>query len=206
MNDNILVSENHMYFSCTRAYYVFASNTQDVLDYIKTDNNSYSSYYELSSALTGKECSEYYKEEYDEELNNKYNNCMFESCSNIKESFNSKLKTLIWDTKAEDVAKQALEEIKTTKQKGITDFKYNSDHYFNYTYYYLILENANSLENFGFEYNSYYNNFVDKINNIFKNASLINEFCYGGCGGGGGDPVLLNEELCHKYNLTCDRW
>lgn len=28
----------------------------------------------------------------------------------------------------------------------------------------------------------------------------------GGMGTGPGDPILLTEELCNEYNLTCDRW
>lgn len=84
---------------------------------------------------------------------------------------------------------------------GITNLRVDADnHKIKYIYSRLMLDG--DYENFGKEYNSAQNAFGNNLNGVFSNAWLVR---VGGCGDAV-EPKLLNEDLCNKYHLTCDRW
>lgn len=56
-------------------------------------------------------------------------------------------------------------------------------------------------ENLNNEFNERHNQIISKVREILKTATKED----GGCGDYY-EPAPLTEELCNKYNLTCDRW
>lgn len=103
---------------------------------------------------------------------------------------------LVVDNNKENSLLNQLNNIKNSKNPNIISFNYTYDkntHKFNYSYQYLYSSNFSKILN------------GNKISNILNN-SIVN-WTGGLCGGGDGEPpVILNETLCTKYQLTCDRW
>jgi len=116
---------------------------------------------------------------------------------------------LVFDTTKEQAASNNLKAIMNMK-KGFSDEKWSSfeNHKLQYTFHYLLF-GYNAMEG---EFT--HNRFNDEMNaNINDKAwayekKIVNTGDYygGGCGDAPGEPVLLTQELCNEYHLTCDRW
>lgn len=200
LNDNILVYEVEMgiYKICASRYIIFADSIADNLSLFK-DKSSNS--YLLENGLDVSKCPTY------EEDATKHNECLESECTNLKETLNIGIESLKYDSEAEEKASESLKELKEQILPGIIEFAYsNNNHKYTYTYKALLLESNQDLDEFGTSYNKQYNNFTSKINDIFKNGTIIDESCNGACGIGPGNAELLTEALCNKYHLTCDRW
>lgn len=84
--------------------------------------------------------------------------------------------------------------------KEVVNYSVNLDDY-KITYFYDYLEFSESDEDLYNKFKANTDEFNDSINDILADAFYS--------GGGCGDyiePVILDEELCDKYNLVCDRW
>lgn len=84
--------------------------------------------------------------------------------------------------------------------KEVVNYSVNLDDY-KITYFYDYLEFSESDEDLYNKFKANTDEFNDSINDILEDAFYS--------GGGCGDyiePVILDEELCDKYNLVCDRW
>lgn len=196
LNDNIMVTEQsygiYSGVGCGGWYgrYVFTTNASTILAEYKGYANSYSP--ESHSIISGLGYDDY--------------DALVEACKTVTADFNSKLDDLTYDTAKESAAKSILEKYKNAKTRGISDFDYSiDDHAFTYSYKYLYIENAESFGDFGKKFNQLQN--LSDLNSAFKSIEYVSDFCYGGCGSGDSSKLqMLNESLCSKYNLTCDRW
>lgn len=100
------------------------------------------------------------------------------------------------NTTQETKLKNTLNKYKNGKYKGITNVTYEEqNHRFVLSYNYISFNGLN-VNSIGEQANK-------EINNILSNATLFKETCgsfnnY--------QNLTLTEDLCNKYNLTCDRW
>ncbi len=119
------------------------------------------------------------------------------------EEWTNNFSKLVFDVEKENKAINALEKLSQTPYKGIADLNYyNNNHYIGYDYYYLRPSDSNYYKNIYDNLNMVKNNYQKEINTILSGSYAV---CVGGAGN---DPekTALNEELCQKYNLNCDRW
>ncbi len=104
--------------------------------------------------------------------------------------------TLKINVNQENYFKNVLDKYKNSKYPGLANINYKEEnHMFSLSYNYLAFN--------GLNVNSAGETFNKEINNILSDATLFKGPC------GGFDfyqNVTLDEELCNKYNLTCDRW
>lgn len=201
LNDNILVYEieTGVYNLCTPRYYTFASNITDNLTLFKDKYSK--NYYKLENGLDESICPSYNDDA------NEHNSCIEKQCENLKVNLTTSIENFKYDTKVEEEASQKLKDLKDANTPGIINFTYtDQNHRYTYEYKALLLASSQDLDEFSISYNKRYNSFESELNNIFKNANIIDETCNGACGIGPGNTVTLTEDLCNKYNLTCDRW
>lgn len=97
---------------------------------------------------------------------------------------------------------EKLEKIKSSKQRNVANFEYNyseENGTISYKYNYLVIldENIYKLPE---EFNS-----ETEAEKLLKDPNI--NITQGMCGDMYGDVgIILDEKLCNKYNLTCDRW
>ena len=116
------------------------------------------------------------------------------------DSFNLISNTLGFNTQKENNAIIALEQIKANLPVGIINFNYTFvNHEFTYSWSGLNL--YGDYGDFSKEWNNQRLNWTSKLNTAFEGATAFNTGC-----GDMKEPKLLTQELCNKYNLTCDRW
>jgi len=116
--------------------------------------------------------------------------------------FLDRLNEFTFDTAKEETTKSALDAINPNSTIGIKDYGSSyENHGFSYYYRYLSIYNYESLGQFGRDYTNLQQNFRNNFDNIFEGAY----FAGGGCGDFQ-EPILLTQELCADYGLTCDRW
>ena len=116
------------------------------------------------------------------------------------DSFNLISNTLGFNTQKENNAIIALEQIKANLPVGIINFNYTFvNHEFTYSWSGLNL--YGDYGDFSKEWNNQRLNWTSKLNTAFEGSTEFNTGC-----GDIKEPKLLTEELCNKYNLTCDRW
>ncbi len=122
-----------------------------------------------------------------------------------------------FDTAKENNAKNTLENIKNKKYKGIifesnigsnysnreNNFDFSENHCFSYKYEYLNV-NKETLNTLYTGIESVRNNLNSELNNITSGAIKVTLPGYGVYGQHEGG--ILNEDMCQKYNLVCDRW
>ena len=116
------------------------------------------------------------------------------------DSFNLISNTLGFNTQKENNAIIALEQIKANLPVGIINFNYTFVNH-EFTYRWSGLNLYGDYDDFSKEWNSQRLNWTSKLNTAFEGATEFNTGC-----GDIKEPKLLTEELCNKYNLTCDRW
>ena len=119
-----------------------------------------------------------------------------------RNDYNATDKTnLIYDTQKETIVINQLLSLSNEKNIGISNFKASiSDHKITYGFDTLyFVEDYNGLKR---ELENKQSNLDLKINNILVGHIGISDEC----GNMPEAPTLLTEELCNKYNLTCDRW
>jgi hypothetical protein len=117
-------------------------------------------------------------------------------------NYNATDKTnLIYDTQKETSVINQMLSLSNEKNIGISNFKASiSDHKITYGFDTLyFVEDYNGLKR---ELENKQSNLDLKINNILVGHIGISDEC----GNMPEAPTLLTEELCNKYNLTCDRW
>ena len=104
--------------------------------------------------------------------------------------------TLKINTAKETSFKNTLDKYKNGRYKGIANVNYTEDnHRFTFTYDYISFNGLKVSSN-GEAANK-------EIQGILSSATKFE----GPCGGFDGyENKVLNEELCSKYNLDCDRW
>lgn len=109
-------------------------------------------------------------------------------------AINEELGNLKFDTAKEAIAKEILS-IVTGKEEGLFNFYYKYDnHKFVYNYEYIRFKDL--------KYKTKAMDLNNKINVIFKDSIIFSRSCKEILG----EYIILNEALCNKYNLTCDRW
>lgn len=121
----------------------------------------------------------------------------------ISESkFNELSSKLTRDKSVEKRIVEKLEKIKSSKQRNVANFEYNyskENGTISYKYNYLVIldENIYKLPE---EFNS-----ETEAEKLLKDPNInITQVM---CGDMYGDEgIILDEKLCNKYNLTCDRW
>ncbi len=124
----------------------------------------------------------------------------YEGCVAFSE-YENKESQIKYDASKEEATSAALKTISKKKIRGVTDFSYSfSDHKFKYEFEGLDVyyENEKLFKNLS----DGLKNELQQIYNLFKNSYSV----YGACGTSPEPPTLLDEALCKKYNLTCDRW
>lgn len=121
----------------------------------------------------------------------------------ISESkFNELSSKLTRDKSVEKRIVEKLEKIKSSKQRNVANFEYNyseENGTISYKYNYLVIldENIYKLPE---EFNS-----ETEAEKLLKDPNI--NITQGMCGDMYGDEgIILDEKLCNKYNLTCDRW
>lgn len=202
LNENILVVESGSGIGggsgCGGEYYhyVFVTNAASVLsDYGQAREFKAGNHSSVSNI------------HYDDYANDDdYYAAKMNACSIAVSDFESKVATLQYDTAKENAAISVLEKYKNSTTKGIGEVTYSvNNHAFSYFYTYLYMENANSFGEFGKQFNQLGN--LSDVESAFKSITLISNYCYGGCGDYQEPEIkVLDESLCSKYNLTCDRW
>lgn len=111
-----------------------------------------------------------------------------------KEKFESNFDRIKFDVKKENEAKDKLNSV-DDKTEGMTDFNYKyNNHRFIYHYMYVAFKDE--------KYTTTATKLNKDINNVFKDSIRF----LGTCGGMFDEYKLLDEELCDKYHLVCDRW
>lgn len=205
LNENILVVENSTGISSGSVFcdkdttidYMFVTNASSVLGEYKDYGNSYIA--EKHSSVSSIKMNDYASED-------DYYADVEAACKVAVSDFQNKKGMLIYDTAKENVAIGVLEKLKSNTNKGISGFTYDvSNHAFSYNYKYLHMENEKSFGDFGKQFNQLYN--FPELTNAFKSITYISDNCRRGCGDMYEPEVkVLNESLCNKYNLTCDRW
>lgn len=205
LNENILVSEYSTGISsgpvfCDRHTtfdYVFVTNASSVLGDYKDYQNSY-------IAQNHPSVSSIKRNNYSND--DEYDAAIESACSIAISDFQTKKNMLTYDTTKENAAISVLEKLKNSTNKGISGFTYDvSNHAFSYSYGYLYMENAKSFDDFGKKFNQLSN--ISELNNAFKSITYLSDNCHRGCGDMYEPEVkVLNESLCSKYNLNCDRW
>ena len=119
-----------------------------------------------------------------------------------RNDYNATDKTnLIYDTQKETIVINQLLSLSNEKNIGISNLKASiSDHKITYGFDTLyFVEDYNGLKR---ELENKQSELHSKINNILVGHIGISDEC----GNMPEAPTLLTEELCNKYNLTCDRW
>lgn len=129
--------------------------------------------------------------------------------SNI-ENFTDKYSQLQFDSTKEQQALNALERKKNLLAPGVGDFVYdkNENNVINYSISYLTLsyEMSEQFSTLNEQLSNSINNFENKIYfDIFGDAVFFS-LGFGFGYGPDEEGILLTEELCTKYNLTCARW
>ena len=192
LNENILVYESWFSTKTCGSGIVFSDNIKTVLKDYK--GSSYSKYYEMYDEFSN----DYFKLE-DYATYEEYYDA-------IDADFDSKVETLTYNkTSAQKAHDEILKLLKSTK--GLIDYDVNNDEKdFIATGHYLYISNESSLGKFGRTFNKYYYDLQDNIDKIINKYGGV-RLASGGCGGGDEiPPIVLNEELCQKYNLNCARW
>lgn len=120
-------------------------------------------------------------------------------CDITTSKFDELYGQLTVDETAKNAFIQQMENFKGKKMKNVANyyFEYTDGLQFNYSYEYLVI--VDNIYGLGDAFTS--NEEISKV----LSSPIINSY-YGPCGGGGSEPMLLNEELCNKYNLNCSRW
>ena len=119
----------------------------------------------------------------------------------IPEEYQSKYSELTYDTAKEAQAIKELESLKNQLPTFFAEFNYwNNEHKMGYRYDTITLVEGN-LGQFSNDWEAKRNNFKNKLKTIFADAYLFMGAC-----GTGPEEKLLDEAVCKKYNLTCDRW
>ena len=200
LNDNILVSEEHIYLSrCSNIYYIFTiKGLKDFRD-LKTINR------ELSYFEDGVDESACKERNNEEELLN----CKKEQCKQIKEKFDKAYKSFTFNEDLEIRVKEALDKLKKEKRTTVANLNYTiNNHRFSFDYMYLTLKGKDIPDDFKKSYENRQKVFNTQLNTIFKKAAYINENCLDNCNikKEASKTVLLDESLCKKYNLKCSRW
>lgn len=148
-----------------------------------------------------------FKEVFGNYLNDNRNSLYVYDCDGECESgaisrteFDELSKNLIVDTAKLNRIVEKLQNIKSTTYKNVKDFNYDYDlnkGTFSYTYYTLGISDyyIDKLPN---EMGKYIPDVLRGETGIYTTT--------GPCGTGPGEPMLLTEELCKQYNLTCSRW
>lgn len=201
LNDNILVYEieTGVYPICNPRYYIFSSNVADQLSLFQDKSNKYS--YLLDNGVDESKCTSYDVDA------TEHNECIQSQCNSLYSTYAIALTNLQYNETLESSASEKLKAIKERTIIGVTNFEYTDEtHRFTYQYKALMLSSNQDLDTFATAYNNNYNSFVNELNTIFKEGSIIDESCNGACGIGPGSTVLLTESLCNTYNLTCDKW
>lgn len=113
---------------------------------------------------------------------------------NEEDNFDELISRLEVDDEAKvKTLKEQLNSLKDDKNPNIVNFNYNIDNYeFSYSYQYLSSSNFSSILN------------NKKVSNIINN-SIIN-WTGESCSTPKSEEKELDESLCNKYNLNCDRW
>lgn len=205
LNENILVVEESTGISSgpvfcdrnTTVDYVFVTNASSVLGDYKTYGNSYIA--QDHSSVSSIERNNYLTED-------EYNAAIDSACTVAVSDFRNKKGMLTYDTAKENAAISVLEKLKNGTNKGVAEFTYDvNNHAFSYSYKYLSMENAKSFGDFGKQFNQLSN--FSELENAFKSITYLSDNCHRGCGDMYEPKVkVLNESLCSKYNLNCDRW
>ncbi len=103
---------------------------------------------------------------------------------------------LIYDEEKTNEVYDKLNNLSKAENEGIVNFKVSlNNNKITYGYEYLLFED----DYISFEKDI--TNFKTKLDNILKDAFYIG----GGCGDYE-DYTVLDENICDKYNLSCDRW
>lgn len=205
LNENIMVTEHSAGIesgvsfcdSSVEIYYVFASNANSVLSDYKSYTNQFIA--ESHPSIAGLKRDDFADE-------SSYNSAVENACSIAVSDFNSKINSLTYDTAKENTAKSALDKYKNSTTKGIRNFDYSiNNHAFSYSFNYIYMANAESFGDFGKQFNNLSN--LSDITSAFKSVTFLSSNCHRGCGDMREPEIkVLNESLCSKYNLTCDRW
>lgn len=115
---------------------------------------------------------------------------------NEEDNFDELILSLMVDDSKISTLLNQLDSIKSGNNPNIVNFNYNynsSTHKFSYSYQYLSSSNFSNILN------------NKKVNNVVNN-SIVNwtgELC---SGASKPEEKKLDEALCSKYNLNCDRW
>ena len=97
-------------------------------------------------------------------------------------------------------AQNAVNEINKLDLRGFyNDYKIENETELFINFFEITLKG--DYENLNNEFNERHNQIISKVREILKTATKED----GGCGDYY-EPAPLTEELCNKYNLTCDRW
>lgn len=204
LNENILVYETYNgthESSCSASYYkrVFATNADSVLGDYKDENN----YYRAGRSPLIRQIN--YLDYPDSDG---FRSAVEKLCETVVPEFNRKVSQLQYDTAKEKQVISLLEKLKNNKIKGVSKFEYNVDnHSFSYNYLSLYMENHKSFGEFGKQFNKLSD--IAELDSAFKSIVIVTDGCaIGGCGSYDEPepPLVLNEALCNKYNLTCGRW
>lgn len=117
-----------------------------------------------------------------------------------EEDWNLISNTLGFNTEKEDNAMTILKQMNSNLPIGVSEFTYKfNNHRFEYGYSSLVLHG--DYGDFGKEWENLRTNWYKKVQIAFQDATTFSALC-----GSADPPVLLTEELCNEYNLTCDRW
>ena len=118
----------------------------------------------------------------------------------------AKKSQIIYDTTKEANLVKAFDTIASTKTKGINKFEYEfSNHELkSYSYGTISLEESNKFITLSNSLNSIRKKLDSQISSATNGMYTITDY-FGGCGSME-PPELLTEEVCNKYNLTCERW
>lgn len=111
----------------------------------------------------------------------------------------SKQDQIEYDTTKENITDNKLKTLINKKTPGIANFSYSfNEHKFKYFYNEIKIVDENTFKALKDD--------LYKAQDIFGDTFKDSYFVIGACGTGPDNPTLLTEELCNKFNLTCDRW
>ena len=108
--------------------------------------------------------------------------------------------TLGFNTERENNAITILKRMESNLPIGIKNFSYTSNNH-RFTYNWSGINLYGDYDNFSKEWLNQRLTWENNLNIAFEGSTEFNTGC-----GDSPEPKLLTEELCNKYNLTCDRW
>lgn len=108
--------------------------------------------------------------------------------------------TLGFNTEKENNAITILKQMESNLPIGIKNFSYKSNNH-QFSYHWSGLNLYGDYDDFSKEWLNQRLTWENNLNIAFEGSTVFNTGC-----GDAPEPVLLTEELCNEYNLTCDRW